>query len=264
MLPVSSDPGPEQTGQPVDFVIMGNAEAVGPGLDDILMVAHLDAARDRLYLISLPMPGGISRAATGSGAMGGPQATVSLVQDLLGIHVDHAVMVDLEGILGMCELMGGVDVRNRLASSDLGFAFPQGDLHLEGEELLAYAGQSEGLPNGDLDRAERQRLVLKALLGKAAKPQVLANPVTFARLTGQLGQYLTVDHRLTDAAIWQLVSSLRIAGGDDVVTLQAPVPGLTRSLGGAATDEPAAELGAALRDDAMAQYVAKHGLADEG
>lgn len=274
MLPASSQPTTDEAGSPVDFVVMGADGPHDKGNSDVLMVAHLTASRDRLYLISFPkdlyvgIPGhGEGRISTASD-LGGPQLTVSTVQNLLGIDVEHAAMVDFDGFLGLCGVVGGVNVQNRLASSAEGYDFPEGNLHLMGTELLAYVRQRDGLPRGDLDRAERQRLVLKALLLKVAAPDVLANPVTFAKLTGQLGQYVTVDHRLTDAATWQLASSLRIAGADDIVTFQAPIKGAAKAPDGTGVDmvDPSAikQLGAALRTDAIDQYVAEYAVADQG
>lgn len=274
MLPASSQPTTDEAGSPVDFVVMGADGPHDHGNSDVLMVAHLTATRDKLYLVSFPkdlyvgIPGHGEGRISSASELGGPQLTVETLQDLLGIDVEHAAMVDFDGFLGLCGVVGGVKVHNRLASSAEGYEFPEGDLDLMGAELLAYVRQRDGLPRGELDRAERQRLVLKALLLKVAAPDVLANPVTFAKLTGQLGQYVTVDHRLTDAATWQLASSLRIAGADDIVTFQAPVKGAGKAKDGGDVDlvdtSATEHLGTALRTDTMDEYVARYATADKG
>ena len=273
MLPASSQPTSDEAGSPVDFVVMGADGPNDKGNSDVLMVAHLTASRDKLYLVSFPkdlyvgIPGHGEGRISSASDLGGPQLTIATLQNLLGIDVEHAAMVDFDGFLGLCGVVGGVNIHNRLASSAEGYDFPAGNLHLTGAELLAYVRQRDGLPRGDLDRAERERLVLKALLLKVAAPDVLANPVTFAKLTGQLGQYVTVDHRLTDAATWQLASSLRIAGADDIRPFQAPIRGAAKAPDGSAVElvDPSAikQLGAALRTDAMGQYVTQYAMVDE-
>ena len=56
-------------------------------------------------------------------------------------------------------------VRNRIALSSHGFTFGKGDIQLEGDAAMWYVrGAGRGL--SQLDRAENQRNVLKAILTK--------------------------------------------------------------------------------------------------
>jgi anionic cell wall polymer biosynthesis LytR-Cps2A-Psr (LCP) family protein len=50
---------------------------------------------------------------------------------------------------------------------------------LRGEEALAYVRERKQLPHGDLDRAERQRVVLQAILAKGLAKETISNPLKF-------------------------------------------------------------------------------------
>ena len=81
--------------------------------------------------------------------------------------------------------------------------YPKGEVTVQGEEALTYVRQRYGLPNGDLDRAERQRAVVKAILMKMLSLDVLANPVKFNDVMGSLGRHFTGLNYLDADKIWK-------------------------------------------------------------
>ncbi|MEA4943957.1 MAG: LCP family protein [Propionicimonas sp.] len=267
-------PPADGPGRPIDFVIM----AAGSGEQDEcpsdeLLIAHLSAARDRLYLISVPpelyvdIPGHGEATVNAAMELGGPALSVQTLEGLLGFQVEHAALVDFDRFYALADTVDGVDIDNRVESGSAGFAFPKGELHLDGDALLAYVGQCDGLPDGSRDRAERQRTVLKAMATRLATPAVLTHPSTLATITSEVGRCLTVDAGLTDAALWQFASSLRLVDSDDIVTFQAPIAGSGSRKGAQvdlADDQAMAELGEALVGDAMDAYVRDHKLGDGG
>jgi len=54
-----------------------------------------------------------------------------------------------------------------------------GNINLRGEEALAYVRERTQLPHGDLDRADRQRVVLHAILAKGLAKETISNPLNF-------------------------------------------------------------------------------------
>ena len=164
---------------------------------------------------------------------------------------------------GLTDALGGVTVDNEHASESWNvdhtqkYTFPVGPVELSGEKALSYVRDRKHLPEGDLDRASRQREVLAAILAKMASPDVLANPARFSQVVGTLGQYLTVDSGLTNDEVFRTASSMRVGRGD-IVSLQAPITGFGRSAGGQSinlVDWPKMkQLATHLRDDTMDQY----------
>lgn len=278
LLPVAA-PGearrsvPAVPGEPVDFVIMGSdSRGEDQGRSDVLVLAHLNAARDKVYLVSFPrdmyveIPGHGSNKINAAYAFGGSALTVRTLESLLDVSAEHVALIDFEGFVSLSDTIGGVTLWNRVDSSSRGYDFPRGELKLSGEELLVYARQRHGLPRGDLDRAERHRTVLKAMVDKLATPEVLSNPLALAEITGKLDGFLTVDEGLTNERLWELASGLRISGGDDIVGLQAPISGFGTSPAGASIDivdtKELGKLADALRNDTMEEYVASRDVVD--
>lgn len=274
LLPDGERPPAAATGS-FNYVLMGSDSRSedDQGRSDVLMLAHVPAARDKVYLVSFPrdmwveIPGrGYDKINAAYSYGGGALATRTL-ESLVGVRMDHAARIDFDGFVGLTTELGGVTVNNRVASSSKGkdgvtYSWPKGEVTLQGEDALAFVRQRYDLPNGDLDRAERQRAVVKGILRKMMTGEVLANPVTFNGVMGRLGQYFTVDGGLTNDVLLSTATSMRVNGGDDIRLLQAPISGFGRSPNGASIDvvnvEQLAELAQAVRTGHMDDYYEKY------
>lgn len=264
---------PQEEAEPLNFLVLGSdSRGSDQGRSDVLMLAHLSSDRSEMYLVSFPrdlyvaIPGHGKNKINAAYAFGGAALTAETIKELVGVDVDHAALIDFEGFISLSEVVGGVSVWNKTQSTNLGFTFPRGQITLSGEELLAYVRQRHGLANGDLDRAERQRMVLKAMIKKLASKETLTDPARVLAVANRVGGYLTVDSGLTNDRILAIAAELRLEGGGDVVTLQAPISGFGRSPAGASIDlvdtRRMAELATALQDDTMADYVEASDAAD--
>ncbi|MCW2809735.1 MAG: putative LytR family regulatory protein [Friedmanniella sp.] len=253
----------------VNYVLMGSdsrdkgdAEA---GRSDSLMVLHLAADRRSAYLISfprdmwVPIPGHGLNKINAAFSFGGPPLAVATLERLLGTRMDHVALLDFEGMIGLTEDLGGITVVNKHASSSRGYDFPAGPLNLRGDRALAYVRERYDLPRGDLDRAERQRQVVQAILAKGLSPSVVTSPGQFTGFVAGLARYLTVDSALSDDEIRRTALSLRLTASD-LVMLQAPLAGFATIKGQSVDVVDQArlrELAAALHEDAMADYLVR-------
>lgn len=286
LLPDSDGPGqpragssapPRQPPRPpvgktdaVNYVLMGsdsrNTADAGAGRSDTLMVMHLAADRRHAYLISFPrdmyvaIPGRGKNKINAAFSFGGPQLAVRTLEDLLDVRMEHAALIDFDGFTNLTEELGGVTVVNKHASTSRGYHFPAGEITVRGDQALAYVRERYELPRGDLDRAERQRDVVKAILDKGLSPETVANPVRFNGFVAGVAQHVVVDSELSDSTIRSTALSLRMTG-NDVRQLQAPISGFA-TVRGQSIDVvdrgQLKELSRALQKDTVEDYLHQH------
>ncbi|GAA1432589.1 LCP family protein [Microlunatus lacustris] len=249
----------------VNYVIMGS-DTGSAGRSDVLMVAHLAADRQSAALISFPrdmwvsIPGHGKNKINAAYAFGGPQLTVRTLEGLLKTRMDHTVQIDFEGFVQVTKDLGGVTVDNPHYSRSGEWEFPVGEITLEGDQALAYVRERKQLPRGDLDRAERQRLVAQAILEQALSPETIANPLKFNRIVGSVAKQVTVDRGLTGSEMRKTALSVRFKP-DDIASLQAPISGFATRNGQSVdlVDEAKLdELAEALRDDDLQSYLDRY------
>jgi polyisoprenyl-teichoic acid--peptidoglycan teichoic acid transferase len=173
------------------------------------------------------------------------------------------VLIDFEGFVRLTEDLRGVTVINKNAFSAGGFDYPKGKITIAGEEALWFVRQRKLLPGGDLDRAENQRNVIKAIVQKGLSAQVISDPATFIKFVGNVAKHLTVDNDLSDAEIRRTALSLRLTG-KDIQLLQAPISGFDTTGDGQSIDvvdtAKMAELARAMKKDQLSEYVKKYPL----
>lgn len=277
MLPLPAAAGSAESASPprpkkvstkaVDYVLMGSDSRdpgdAGAGRSDSLMVLHLAADRRSAYLVSFPrdmyvsIPGHGKNKINAAYSYGGVPLAVETLEQLLDTRMDHVAVIDFDGFISLTEQLGGVEVDNEHASTSRGYTFPEGKITVKGDEALAYVRERYELPRGDLDRAERQRLVVQAILRKALSRDVLTDPVELTGFVSGFARNVTVDDDLSSSEIRRTALSLRL-GADDVKLLQAPITGFGTVAGQSVDVVDHAglkKLGTALRVDTMNEYV---------
>jgi polyisoprenyl-teichoic acid--peptidoglycan teichoic acid transferase len=253
----------------LNYVLLGSDSRdtnPGDGRSDSIMLVHLDKNRDKAYIISFPrdmyveIPGHGKNKINAAYAYGGPKLTVETLQNLLGITMDHVVLVDFQGFIDLTKDLGGVTVVNKTAFSSHGYDYPKGTITISGEKALWFVRERHALPGGDLDRAANQRNVIKAIVEKGLSAEVVADPTRFTTFLANVAKNLTVDRQLTDADIRDTALSLRLTA-TGIVLLQAPLSGFA-TIGGQDVDvvdqKKLDELAKALQTDTVGEYVKKY------
>ena len=115
--------------------------------------------------------------------------------------------------------------------------------------------------DGELQRAENQRNVLKAILAKGLSPEVISDPFQFTDFLGNAAKRIKVDKSLSNAELRATAASLRMKPSG-ITLLTAPVGKQPIVRGGVRVNTidtaKLAELTQALRQDTMAEYVKKY------
>lgn len=146
---------------------------------DSLILATTDFTTKQVRLLSIPRDGWAMHYQGGTEqgydklahtyALGGIERTSETIGHLMGVTPDFYIIVKFEGLARLIDALGGltVDVEKDMNYDDrrgnLHIHLKQGEQHLTGEEVVAYARFRHDAW-GDIARMERQQKVMRLLL----------------------------------------------------------------------------------------------------
>jgi LCP family protein required for cell wall assembly len=157
---------------------------------------------------------------------GGPSCLVRTVQQLSGLRVDHYLGVDLTGLPGMVDALGGVPfcVVPSAAIAAAAVPPPAGPTDLDGGAAAGFLQPAD--PAADVTGAavaERaQRLLISTLRAATSRDTVVDTP-TLTRFLSRAAGALTVDEQTTLGDLRSLAASLGDLSGDAVERAGLPV-----------------------------------------
>lgn len=108
-------------------------------------------------------------------AFGGVEMAMETTENLLDIPVDYVVQVNMKSFKDIVDAVGGVNVNSTLDFKQNGHQFNKGNIHLNGEEALAYVRMRKEDPNGDFGRQDRQKQVIQAIMREGASVSSIFN-----------------------------------------------------------------------------------------
>ncbi|HEV7824738.1 MAG TPA: LCP family protein [Mycobacteriales bacterium] len=266
---------------PLDILLLGSDNAAGArgkeGVtgqrSDSMMLIHVGRAFRRVVVVSIQRdayvdipavpgrwPGGKAKINQALD-LGGPALSIRTVQNLLGIKIDHVVVVGFDALRKVTDAVGGVDVHIDSAIYDPRFprqTWTVGWHHLDGRRAEAYVRQRYGLPGSDYDRIKRQQQYLHALTAKASSLGVLSSPSRLDALFTAITSSLTVD---TTMPVKGLAFAARGLDSGNVTFATMPMSGLLR-VGGVDYEQVDADaaraLGQAVNTDDFGPYFAAY------
>ncbi|MBB2986437.1 LCP family protein [Terracoccus luteus] len=132
-------------------------------------------------------------------AVPGRDQTRDIISEILGLRIDHTVVIDLKGFEQLIDAMGGLDVNVKLSGNDtklpigghlnevtgrmegtvLGY-FEPGRQHLDGSRALWYARTRAA--DSDSYRQARQRCVVQAIVQQVNPASMVAKYADIARI----------------------------------------------------------------------------------
>lgn len=208
-----------------NIVIAGNAEEHkdhgGASLTDSIMVLHIDEAKGRSVLVSIPRDtwvyyGGYWGKINALYPSYGFPALASEVSTITGLQAKDTVLMNWTGLQQFVDAVGGVEV-TIAAQDSRGINDPNAHLritngkhHIDGKTALALSrarndppsggnsGTPYGLPNGDFDRQANQRMVAQALVKKLQSSSTFLNPVTSYKVLTAVGDNVKTSMNTTE------------------------------------------------------------------
>ena len=251
------------TKEPFIIGIVGNDEWVYDDLNamsgyrtDVNMLVAVNPTTKQALIISIPRDSYVAlegnynhmdkltHASTTSVSVStGLEAWMKTVENLFGCDMNYFVKINFASMVDIVEALGGVDLYNPYeftayyedCDESIGYweminkTFPEGELHLNGRETLAYCRERYSLPNGDFGRNEHQTIVLKALVNKVTDPSIISkiDPLLKA-LQGKFMTNMDINEmfalaqmQLDDLAVWD-IQSYAISGDVDYLYCWVP------------------------------------------
>jgi LCP family protein required for cell wall assembly len=219
-------PTAEELQGPLNILVIGsdtraNQEAnygsSTANLADVIMLLHVNEARDNAVVMSfprdllIPIPDCIpedNRPSRYGDQMqinqtldlAGPSCVLDAVQQLSGISIPHLGLIDFKGVIGMSEAIGGVEVcvANPINDPYSQLTLDAGTHLLEGEQALAFLRTRYGVGDGsDLSRISNQQVFLTSLVRKVMDEDILTSPIKLYSLASAAAQNMRLSQSLT-------------------------------------------------------------------
>ncbi|MBV7296086.1 LCP family protein [Corynebacterium sp. TAE3-ERU12] len=190
---------------------------------DTIMILHIPVI-GKPTLVSIPrdsyvnVPGFGMQKINAAFAFGGAPLLVETVEQSTGVRINHYAEIGFGGFANIVDAAGGIELCPPEPIDDpmAGINVPAGCKTYQGPEALGYV-RSRATANGDLDRVERQREFMGALMSRLRSPSVLLNPLRMMPVTDAAASAVTVadgDHS------WNLAwLMLRVAFGMESETV---------------------------------------------
>lgn len=210
----------------------------GARTDTILLLQVPDSGP--VALISLPrdtyvdIPGHGGSKLNAAFAWGQAPLLVQTVEGLTGLTVDHYAEIGMAGVENIVTAVGGVRLCHDtdVDDKDSGMEWTAGCHEVDGTQALAFARMRKADPTGDVGRAERQRQLVKAVMGKIDPKSLALHPSQQVALIDAGTQALTVDTGTGIVDMGKLALAFRAANGPDGVTGTPPIKSLDYRPGG--------------------------------
>ena len=156
------------------------------GRSDTLMIASLDPKKKQASLLSVPRDTRVKIKGHGfdkinaAYAYGHEQLSQDTVEGLLGINIDHYIIINTKSFQKIIDAIGGIDidVPKRMHYEDpwdddggLVIDFQPGKQHMDGAKAITYVRYRD--EEGDLGRIRRQQDFMKACMDKLVSPAII-------------------------------------------------------------------------------------------
>ncbi|WP_347042119.1 LCP family protein [Brachybacterium nesterenkovii] len=196
---------------------------------DTMMLLH-KAPNGNSYLVSLPrdtlvdIPGHGKYKLNAAYAFGGPALLVETVEDFTGMKVDHFVEIGFDGVSGLVDAVGTVNlcIDQDVDDEKSGLKMTKGCHDTGGEQALAFVRARYFDPTADIGRQQRQQQFVSALMKRVMTPVVLLNPLAQVRLADAGTAALRTDDSTGVIDLARMVLTMRTAMNDGT-TLTMPI-----------------------------------------
>ncbi len=197
---------------------------------DSIIIASVNKANSQIKLTSImrdtyvKIPRHKNNRINAAYAYGGAELLKETINRNFNLDIKKYIVINFRGFKKVIDILGGVDVNlkkyevNELNRCIVGlgggrsqFVRQSGLRHLNGEQALAYC-RIRKVGKGDYERTERQRTVLKLIIGKvkelsfAEYPKLIASMYPYVKTNISNAECLKLIYRYHDVEDWTVAS----------------------------------------------------------
>lgn len=144
------------------------------GRSDTMLLVTVNPKQKKTTMISIPRDSyteiigyGTFDKLNHAYAFGKEQFSINSVQNMLNVPIDYYVTVDMNGLIGLVDAVGGLQITPNLTFTYEEEYFEEGVIrHVDGEAALRYSRMRYDDPEGDIGRQKRQQYIIQKLVEK--------------------------------------------------------------------------------------------------
>lgn len=203
-------------------------DSAGEGKSDVMLLMDISADNSRVSVTSfprdlmVPIPDckpadggqvvyGMAAGMLNGALAAGPGCTVSAINDITGLSIDHFMLADFTAVKELSNALGGVEVCVDHALYDVDGSWlrlPAGKSLIKGEQALAFLRTRHAFGDAsDLARIQAQQFFLASMVRKVKSEDTLTNIPRLYNLADAVTKNLTIDEGLANIPAMVSVAS---------------------------------------------------------
>ncbi|WP_193084666.1 LCP family protein [Brevibacterium aurantiacum] len=190
---------------------------------DTFAVIHIPAENDFAAVMALNPSAQIELGQTFATIAdeGGWPVIVAMVEDILGVRIDHVAELEATALGAVINELGGLPVYSRTAFSAGDVEFVEGTNNLNATSVGAFA-TADPIDDAGQTRTRNQRAALRALIQALKSAGLAKEPNKAAAVLGHFASGIHHDATLTTLELGKIANSLRQLESDDIAVVTIP------------------------------------------
>ena len=226
---------PTEKEKPFYMLLLGSDAREGDttSRSDVMILLRVDPENSQITMVSIPrdtmvdLPGYGRSKINAAYAYDGAAGAVEAVRKFAGVPIAHYAEIHFEELENLVDALGGVWVdvpvsNDETGASKSGLHISAGEQLLDGKTALAFARERYGYTRGDFQRADNQKILLRALIEQVLDVPPLELPGTIQNLA----ECVSTDLGLTDI----ISLAQKFQGAQSLTFYSATVPSSTMTL----------------------------------
>lgn len=152
---------------------------------------------------------------------GGWPVIVAMVEEFLGIRIDHIAQLGADALGRVIDELGGLQVYSRAAFSAGGTDFVEGTNNLDGATSAIFTA-ADAVDDAGQTRTRNQRAVVRALVQGLKSGGLVKDPNKGAAVLGHFASGVQRNAELTTSELVKIANGLRTLQTDDIAVVTVP------------------------------------------